>query len=383
MKIAIISPNAAHLADMARVLESAGHTVVQAEGGKSRIVPVVEEAQPQAVLVDGMCCDPAELDHVEQASAAHPSLAVVLLCAQQSPEFLIKAMRIGVREVLPSPAAAPTLLAAIARLEARLKGGRSGGRGQLLAFMPCKGGSGATFIATNLGYQLAESKSVLLIDLNLQFGDALSLVHDQDPALTLADVARDIHRLDAAFLAACTVKIAPGFSVLAAPADFGDAVEIKPEHVDAVLKVALAQHDFVLLDLGRNLDHMNVKALDQADHIFMVMQAGLPWLRHAKRLQQLFRTLDYPADKVEWIVNRFEKTADIGLEEIGRTLATERLRTVANAYRDVKTAVNYGTALVEVARSSAVTRNLADLALSLSPRHEAQRSLLGRLFRRA
>ncbi len=383
MNIVLISPNPTHLADMARVLAPAGHSVTTVEGGKSRIIQAVEESQPAVVVLDGMCCDPAELDHVEQATLAHPQLAVVLMCAQQSPEFLIKAMRVGVREVLPSPAPAAALLSALARLDTRLKGGRTGARGQLLAFMPCKGGSGATFIATNLGYQLAEDKSVLLIDLNLQFGDALSLVHEQEPAMTLADVARDIHRLDAAFLAACAVKISPNFSMLAAPRDFGDAVDIKPEHVDAIVKLALKQHDFVLLDLGRNLDHMNIQALDRADHIFMVLQAGLPWLRHARRLQTLFHSLEYPADKVRWIVNRFERGADIGLDEIGRTLESDRLHTVANSYRDVRTAVNHGTALVEVLRSSAVTRSLAELALALTPRQEEQRSLLGRLFRRA
>lgn len=383
MKIALISPNASHLQDMAGVLRASGHEVLQAEGGKSRLAQVLTDARPELAVIDGMCCDPAELDHVAHALASHPNLGVVLMCAQQAPEFLIQAMRIGVREVLPSPAPAGALLAAVERLGARLQPAHASGRGQLLAFMPCKGGSGATFLATNLGYQLAQSQSVLLIDLNLQFGDALSLVHEQEAALTLADVARDIHRLDAAFLAACAVRVAPNYSVLAAPQDFADAVEARPEHVDAIIELAVQQYDFVLLDLGRSLDRLNVKALDRADHIFMVLQAGLPWLRQAKRLQKLLRSLDYPADKVQWIVNRFEKGGDIGLEEVGRTLSTDRLRTVANAYRDVKTAVNFGTALVEVARASAVTRNLADLALSLSPRQQEQRSLLDRLLRRA
>lgn len=383
MKIALISPNTTHLADMARTLESAGHTTVQAEGGKSRIEAVTAQAQPDAVLIDGMCCDPAELDHVEQATLAHPQLAVVLLCSQQTPEFLVKAMRVGVREVLPSPAPTAALLAAVERLEARIKGGRPSGRGRLLAFMPCKGGSGATFLAANLGYQLAQSRSALLIDLNLQFGDALALLHDQEPTLTVADVARDVHRLDEAFLAACTVKVAPRYSVLAAPKDFAETVDVRAEHVEAIVKLALQHHDFVVLDLPRSLDPMTIRMLDMADHIFMVLQAGLPWLRHAKRLQQLFQSLDYAPDKVAWIVNRFEKISDIGFDEIGRTLNVERLRAVANAYRDVQTAVNHGTALMEVARSSVVTRNLAELALTLSPRHDEQRSLLGRLFRRA
>lgn len=385
MKIALISPSKLHLEQACRTLEAAGHTLVAIEGGKGRIAEVMAQASCELLIVDGMCCDLAELEHVEKAVQQQPGLNVMLLCAQQTPEFLIRAMRAGVREVLPSPAPTAQLLAAVGRFQARGRPEtRAAGRGRLLAFMPCKGGSGATFLATNLAHQLGATASVLLIDLNLQFGDALSLVHEDAPAFTLADVARDSHRLDAALLAACTVQVTPGFAVLPAPEEMGDAVDIQPAQVEALIEIALQQHDFVLLDLARNLDPMNVRALDRADQIFMVLQAGLPWLRHAKRLQRVFRSLDYPADKVEWIVNRFDKAADLDLEEIGRTLGTERLRTVPNAYREVSQAVNQGTALVETARHSAITRQLIELAQQLSPRPaEAQKSLLGRLFRRA
>ncbi len=389
MKIAFISPSPGHLEELARILQGAGHQVVCAEGGKSRIAPLLAQEQPELLIVDGMCADPAELDRVEQATQQHPGLVVMLLCAQQTPEFLIRALRAGVREVLPSPPPAAQLLAAVGRFQSRGHSDEAApGRGRLLAFMPCKGGSGASFLATNLGHQLGhrlgQGGSVLLIDLNLQFGDALSLVHEDPPAFTLADVARDIHRLDAALLQACSVQLSPGFSVLAAPEELGQAMDIQPEHMAAVIDVALQHHDFVLLDLRRDLDRMNVQALDRADHIFMVLQAGLPWLRHAKRLQRVFASLGYAPEKLEWIVNRHEKGADIGLAEIARALGTERLRTVANAYREVSAAVNQGTPLSESDRASSVTRNLAELALQLSPGGPpAQKHRWGRWFRRA
>lgn len=383
MKIALISPNPSHLSTLSAALSAAGHSCVPVEGGKTRLAQVLSQVQPEVVLIDGMCGDLAELDLVEQATAAHPALSVVLLCAQQLPEFLLKAMRVGVREVLPSPASPELVLAALQRLDARLNGVRQPGRGQLLAFMPCKGGSGATFIAANLGYQLAQDKSVLLIDLNLQFGDALSLLHDQEAAFTLADVARELDRLDASLLEACTVRITPRLGVLAAPRDFGEAAEITPEHLESIIAQALRQHDFVLLDLPRSLDPLSIKAMDQADRLFMVLQPGLTGLRQAKRLQQLFRTLDYAQNKVQWIVNRYERSSDLDLDQLGRALGTDSLRTVANGYRDVRASINQGTALVQVARSSMVTRNLAELALSLEPRREDAPSLLERWFRRA
>lgn len=383
MKIVAISPNKQHLEDTGKALKANGHSVVLIDGGKSRMRTAAEQEQPHMMLVDGICCDPAELAQVEYVTNHHPQVAVVLLCSSHTPEFLINSMRAGVREVLPSPVPADALMAAVSRVAAKMGGGQGKPPGKVLAFIPCKGGGGATFLATNLGWQLAESKSVLLIDLNVQFGEALSFVHDGKPASTLADVAKEIHRLDASFLAASTIKVAPNFSVLAAPEDPSEAMEIKPEHIEAVLKLAVTQYDFVLLDIARNLDTIAIKAMDRAHRVFPVLQAGLPYLRNANKLLGVFKSLGYPADKTELIVNRFEKSSAISLDDMRRLVGNVRLHTVPNSFKEVNDSINQGDPLVKVSRSSAVTRNLAELALSLSPRQEESRGLLDRLFRRA
>lgn len=384
MKIAVISPNNTHLQEMGRVLEVHAHSVSLVEGGKSKMRQVAEQEQPNLMLIDGMCCDPNELVQIEYISSHFPKIAVILLCATQTPEFLINSMRVGVREVLPSPVSAEALSAAVSRIAAKMKGVQGKSPGKILAFMPCKGGSGATFLATNLGYQLAETKSVLLIDLNLQFGDALSFVHDAKPITTLADIAHDISRLDASFLAASTVKISDNYHILAAPEDLSQAMEVKPEHMDAILSLAISHYDFVLLDMSRNLDTLAIKALDRASRIFPVLQASLPGLRNASKLLAVYKSLGYPAGKIELIVNRYEKGGDVSLEDIKRALGTQRMHLVPNSFKEVNASINQGTALAEVSRSNAVTKNLAEFALSLSPKpEEDNRSLLGRLFKRA
>ncbi|GAB2582405.1 AAA family ATPase [Ramlibacter solisilvae] len=369
---------------MGAALEAQGHRVTLAEGGKSKMRAIADADKPDVMLVDGMCCDPDELTHVEQVTNTHPGTAVILLCAAQTPEFLINSMRAGVREVLPSPAPAVMLQSAVARIAAKFASTRGNTKGKIVALLPCKGGSGATFLATNLGYQLAESRSVLLIDLNLQFGDALSFVHDGKPPSTIADVAREITRLDASLLASSTVKVTPNFSILAAPEDLAQAMEVRPDHVEAILNVAVTQYDFVLLDLGLNLDPIAIKALDRAQRIYVVMQSELPSVRNAGRLLQVFRSLGYPQDKTEVILNRYERNSDIGLDQIRKSLGQVRVVTVANSYKEVHTAINHGEALAKAAKSNTVARQLAELATALDPRQEdGSKGLLDRLFRRA
>ncbi len=380
MKIAIISPDESRLQEMGRLLELNHHSVLLASGGKTKLRSMAEQDAPDLMLVDGLCCDLDDLALVEYVTAHHPATAVILLCPTQTPEFLIHSMRVGVREVLPSPAAPEALEAAVNRVAAKLQGSSQRQSGKLLAFLACKGGSGTTFIATNLGYHLAESRSVLLIDLNLQFGDALSFVSEGPPALTIADVARDINRLDASFLAATAVKVAPNYSVLAAPEALTQAMAIKPEHIDAIIKLALLHYDFVLLDMPRILDTLALKALDRADRIYPVLQASVPGIQNAKKLLTVFRSLGYPTGKTELIVNRFERGGDIGLADIAQSLAGAIVRTVPNSYKEVSASINQGRALVESSRTNAVAKSLAELAATLIPQAEAERGFLGRLF---
>jgi pilus assembly protein CpaE len=386
LKIAVISPNPAHLADIGRYLqEDASRSVSLHEGGITKLRVLADQLGPDLIILDSMCRDLEDLPVLEYLSAHHPRISLVMLCANHSPEFLINAMRAGVREVLKSPATREVLLAAVGRIEQRLGlAANPRERGTILAFTPCKGGSGATFLATNLGYQLAaENKKVLLIDLNLQFGDAVLFVHDSRPAANLADVARNIHRLDATFLAGNLVKVTPNYGLLAAPEDPGQAIEVKPEHVDVLLNVAVNHYDFVILDLGRVLDPVTIRALDRANWIFPVIQLTLPFLRDATRLLAAFRALGYPRDKMRVVVNRYEKNGELKLADVERALGVTAFRTLPNSYQAVAGAVNHGQPILAFARSNPVAKGLQELAQALIPALPEASSLLGRLLRRA
>jgi pilus assembly protein CpaE len=382
MKIAVVSPNKIQLNEIGKLLQAAAHATVLREGGKDQLRQVAEQEAPDLMLVDGICCEDGQLARIEDLTMRHPRMAVVLLCASCPPDFLIDAMRAGVREVLPSPVAPADLAAAVTRIGNKLRSAQGRGAGKVLAFVPCKGGSGATFLATSLGYQLAETRSVLLVDLNLQFGDALSFMHDARPASTLADVVRDIGRLDAALLAASTVKVAPNFSVIAAPEDHTQAVEITAAQVDSVLALAVQHYDVVLLDIGRPIDTLGIKALDRAHMIYPVLQARLPYIRNAKKMLAIFKSLDYGPDKIELVVNRFDRKGELGVAEIERALGKFTIHTVPNSYRQVSAAIDHGEPLIASARSDPVLRHLAGLAAPLGPHPTPSRSLFARLFGR-
>jgi pilus assembly protein CpaE len=96
-------------------------------------------------------------------------------------------------------------------------------------------------------------------------------------------------------------------------------------------------------------------------------------MRDAKRLRDLFTTLDVPATKVAWLVNRFHKAGEIPVQALKQTLGVDTVTTVPNHFVAVSAAVNQGRPLDQLSRNHPVTRALLDVAERISPAQKQRR----------
>lgn len=370
MKIILISPN--------KTLQEAIRQILSVDNAQRQFIlfdSVDTAAQtigiehPDLIILNGHSLGAEQLTVLERFSHQNPDMSFIILSENVTPEFLIGAMRIGVKDVLPLPLEPKSLHAAVALIETKMRSlALSQKQGQVITFIAGKGGSGATFLACNLGYILASSfaKKVALLDLNLQFGDAALFVSDKVPANTLADVAGNITRLDASLLASSMVQVLPNFGVLAAPEDAEHAMAVKPDNVDALLRLAKSQYDYVILDIGRTLNATSVKALDHTDHIFLVVQETLPFIRDSKRLVYALLSLGYAKEKIQLILNRYEKGGDIQLSDVEATLNMKVFETIPNSYEAVSASVNQGIPIMRIANHDPVTKALLAIADKLT-----------------
>jgi pilus assembly protein CpaE len=387
-KILVFGAAREKLDAIARVLKADGDggLVSTSVGATDQLAAAVARADPDLLIVLLPDAGLPVLEQVDRLGHLYTRMTPILLCNQQSPEFLMEAMRVGIREVLPLDAPPDVLRSAVSRFSQK-RTAAPGQNGKVIAFMSCKGGGGgATFLATNLAYALAEveHKRVILIDLNLQWGDAAFFVTEKKPASTLADVASQIHRVDAAFLASSLVNAHPLFGILAAPEDPVQALEVKAEHIDVLIRLARNNYDFVILDAGRALDGVTIRALDNADVVYPVIQMSLPFIRDGKRLMEAFRSLGYADEKVKLIVNRYEKKGDVRLEEMEQAVGVKAVRTLPNDYAAVSASINQGMPVVVLAPNSSVARSIREFAQDLvaTPRAETG-GWFARMIRRA
>lgn len=366
-KVTIVSSDREHLDQIARSLSRHPELgdIARVEGG-ARALSEIRDA-PDVLVINGALAEDGGLDVVERLGHAHPDTAVIVVSQNQTADFLMRAMRAGVREVVPLAAAEEEVCRAISRVKKRHGSGAADGK--IVAFMSCKGGAGATFLATNCGYALAgaESTKVALIDLNLQWGDAALFVSEQRPATDVAQLAREIHRLDASLLTASMLNVLPNYAVLPAPDDPAHAVDVTPKHVETLLSLARRLYSHVIVDLGRSLDAVSLQVLDMADIVFPVMQVSLPCVRDAKRLIGVLRSLGYSKSKVKLLVNRYEKGGELSLADVESALGMAAFRTIPNSYSTVAASVNQGVPVVKLARNDPVSKSVNEFAGTLAP----------------
>lgn len=340
-------------------------------GNARTLVAVLQKERPDLALLDFPVSDAMALQQVKAATLNVPDTHVVLVSPDNSADLLRQAMQAGVRDILPAPMGAATVQYAqdYVRERQAMHGHLTDAQGMVLAFVPVKGGAGATFLATSLAYALStQHKRVLVMDLNLYFGDAALFVSEQQPTTSVVDLARQIYRMDASLLDTSVLKARDNLHVLAAPLWPKQVDAVTPEALENMLALARSQYDFVILDASRTLDALMVKALDLADKIYLTLQLSLPSIQNAKRLiTVLQQELGYGLDKLRLVVNRYEKGGQVRLEELERVTQLKVYRTVPNSYEMVSSSVNEGVPLAMLSARDPVARYLQEWAHELSP----------------
>lgn len=152
--------------------------------------------------------------------------------------------------------------------------------GVIMAFAHGKGGVGATTLATNVAASLAtEGKSVVLLDLNLQFGTA-AMFFDLRPRTTIVEFARgDVSRVTEDDFTQFLAEHKSGVRILAAPPSPEEAELVSVAAVQQAIDLARGGRDAVVLDLAAKLDEVTLAALDVTDIVCVVTAPHLAALR--------------------------------------------------------------------------------------------------------
>jgi pilus assembly protein CpaE len=327
-----------------------------------RLLSDITLLKPSAVIVVLSQDNPEnEFTLIKRVIAEHPEIAVITAAVDTSSALILRSMRSGAHEFLPLPVVAEEFRTVVDRVrELRLHDeGKEKKHGRVIAVFSGKGGSGVSFIATNLAASM--SVSTLLADLNFQAGDAASFL-GIDPKYSVVDFVHNRARLDDSLTNSFLSVHSSRLSLLAAPPEAHEAEDVKPQDVTEILHLVRQKFDCIVLDLPHTFDSSTVAALDLADDILIVLTLDIPGIRSANRAMKVFNRLKYPKTKVHVVVNRWSKNIDVQLQKVEAHLDEKILGLIPNDYRKVMDSINLGQPLVESEPTSKITIELKRIA---------------------
>ncbi len=352
MKIVIVAIDPARLASLSQLLTDPllpERLIKCRESDLIGLAAVVAQELPDLVIVDQLCSNTEQVMLLEPTATQYPGISFILLGNGMVAETLMHAMHVGVKDVLPMPYPDERLVSAVKRIEqTRSIGTNVAAKAHVSAFFPCKGGSGSTFMATNIAYAMAAEykKRTLLVDLDWSSGDALLFIAKVPGTATISDLAKNMSRLDTELLKASTVHILPNLDALEAPESLHLGLGVRPEHLDMLLNLAGSIYDCVVFNLGRTFDPVTVRVLDRSHAIVATMQMSIPQLRAAKRVLATTAALGVDEKNIHLIVNRFKSNDDIHVEDVEQALSRKVSCLIPSDYETVSGAINRGVPLI-------------------------------------
>ncbi len=333
-------------------------------------VIVLESAQDRAALT-------ANLDELAEFCDAGTK---VIVCGKINDIVLYRHLILkGVSEYLVAPFSVLEFVQAISNLY-NAPGASPVGR--VIAVIGAKGGVGASTIAHNIAWSVANSleTSTVIADMDLGFGTA-GLDYNQDPPQGMAEAVFSPDRVDANLVDRLLSKCADNLSLLAAPATLDRTYDFPETAFEAVIDILRASTPCVILDVPHLWCGWTKRTLVAADDVVVVAAPDLASLRNAKNLLDNLRGARPNDRSPKLILNGVGvvKRPEIAVADFAKTMELEPTAVIPFDAKLFGAAANNGQMIAEIEANGKTAEIFADLARDLFGKIESRKAKRGLL----
>jgi pilus assembly protein CpaE len=241
---------------------------------------------------------------------------------------------------------------------------------QIYTFLPSVGGAGVTTLAIQSAMVLLNSgprgkSSTCLVDLDFQHGACADYL-DIEPRLNLSEIEPRPERLDRQLLEVMLSHHRSGLAVVAAPHHLAEMRSFDPDMVTRLLDLVSSHFDYVVFDMPRTWFSWTDSVLLGSNNLYVVCEATVPGLRHAKRLVEAIHERLGEGPKPRVIVNRFEQrlfASGLRKADIEQVLGESFAACIPNQYGLVREAIDRGVPIDEVKPGNRITATVKKLVL--------------------
>lgn len=261
----------------------------------------------------------------QELDARVPAIELMLV-ADPDTDLALRAMRVGIREIV-SPQITPEELEVLlqragAGVAARLQSHLSGESGhvaesRVIVVASPKGGVGKSMIAANLAVELARRAPMetVLVDLDIQFGDAATLLN-LDPIHTIADAFGASAAMDTLILKTFLTVHSSGFYVLCGAETPTLSDVVTGANVKRLLHQLSSQFRNVIVDTSSGLSEHTLAALEEAHVALLVSSMDVASIRALRRELDVLSELGLLPAARHAILNFFDRRSGLTVRDV-------------------------------------------------------------------
>lgn len=311
--------------------------------------------------------------------ASTKGIKVILIAEDVSPAALHQLLRQGADEFVPYPLPENELKSAIERLQkpapaAPVKIERvTEGTGVIFAVQGLAGGTGATTLAVNLAWELAnvekkDPPKVCLLDFSLQFGSVATFL-DLPRREAVFDMWSDTEAMDDDVFRQALTCFEDKLWALTAPTDILPLDLITSDDVNKVLETVQRHFDYVIVDMPTTLVQWTEAVLNASKIYFATMELDMRSAQNALRMKRALKSEELPIEKLRLCLNRAPKFTDLSGKSRVKRMAESLEMPIELLLPDGGSAVcqssDHGMPLASAAAKNPLRREIVKLASSL------------------
>ncbi|WP_394247967.1 AAA family ATPase [Arthrobacter pityocampae] len=310
----------------------------------------------------------------------YPEISLVL-AAPATPDLMLGAMRAGIRDVISAEIDLGELQALLQRAcAASERRRRNNGqqiaadhtRGRVIAVMSPKGGVGKTTVATNLAIGLGkiDPMSVVILDLDLQFGDvATGLMLEPEHSIT--EAVHGAAAQDSMVLKAFLTVHPAGIYALCAPRSPAESDYITSEHITRLINQLATEFRYVIVDTAPGLGEHCLATLELATDGVWICGMDVPSVRGLHKCFSVLSELQLLPPNRHTVLNFADRKAGLSVADVEATLGVP-VDVVVPRSRSLPFSTNRGVPVLQGTTKDAAYRGLQQVVDRFNPALVAQ-----------